>query len=144
MKYNIITVWLSLTLSILTITSCTDYLDKTIEADITEDNVFSSFQTFQGYIETLYDDVVEWVHLTSSFGEFNCGDDINPTRKAVFIEGDYNFVMGSGRSPFYNTNATRDNRPWNNNAVRNHGIWQNSWYGIRAADISLKNLSMLV
>lgn len=135
--------WLLFIVPILIITSCTDYLDKTIEADITEENVFANFNTFQGYVETLYDDIVEWVHLTNSFGEFNWGDDIIPTRKQGFIEGDYWFVIGSGNSPYFNSNAKRDNRPWNNNITRRHGIWQNSWYGIRAANISIKNLPRL-
>ncbi|RIH64483.1 RagB/SusD family nutrient uptake outer membrane protein [Mariniphaga sediminis] len=144
MKKYLKSIWLLFTIIILTITSCTEYLDKTIEADITEKDVFSSFNTFQGYVETLYDDVVEWVHLRHRFGEFNWGDDIIPTRKAGFIEGDYFYVMGSGMSPYYNTDAQRDNQPWYRNLVRRHGIWQNSWYGIRAANISLKNLPMLV
>ncbi len=126
------------------ITSCEDYLEKTPVADVSEEDVFRSFDTYQGYVETMYDDIVDWVHLTNRFAEFNWGDDIIPTRKQGFIEGDYFFVIGNGNSSYYNTAATRSSGAWNNNLTRRHAIWQNSWFGIRAANISLLHLGDLV
>ncbi len=125
-------------------TSCKKYLEKTPVADVSEKDVFTSFNTYQGYVETMYDDIVDWVHLTNRFAEFNWGDDIIPTRKQGFIEGDYFFVMANGNSPYYNTAATRSSGAWNNNLTRRHAIWQNSWFGIRAANIALAHLTDLV
>ena len=137
-KYVMIVFALSVT------TACEDYLEKTPVADVSDDDVFRSFDTFQGYVETMYDDIVDWVHLSNRFAEFNWADDIIPTRKQGFIEGDYFWVISNGNSPFYNTNATRSSGAWNNNLTRRHAIWQNSWFGIRAANISLERLPELV
>lgn len=128
--------------------SCKKYLEKTPVADISEKDVFTSFDTYQGYVETMYDDIVDWVHLTSRFAEFNWGDDIIPTRTQGFIEGDYFFVIASSgtnaNSPFYNIAATRASGAWNNNLTRRQAIWQNSWFGIRAANVALAHLNDLV
>lgn len=127
------------------ITGCKKYLDKTIKADISEADVFRSFVTYQGYVETLYDDVVDWIHLTNSYGEINLGgDDMVPTRYLGFHQGDYFYVLGNGNSPYYNANAARASGTWNGNAVvRRHAIWQNSWFGIRAANMALAHLNDL-
>jgi starch-binding outer membrane protein, SusD/RagB family len=126
-------------------TGCKKYLDKTIKADISEADVFRSFVTYQGYVETLYDDVVDWVHLTNSYGEINLGgDDMVPTRNLGFHQGDYFFVLGNGNSPYYNANSARASGTWNGNpVVRRHAIWQNSWFGIRAANMALAHLNDL-
>ncbi len=131
-------------IGIFCFSSCEKYLEKTPIADVSEKDVFSSFNTYQGYVETMYDDIVDWVHLTTSFGEFNWGDDLIPTQKRGFIEGDYFWVIGNRRSPYYNSGAERSNGFWNNNKVRRHAIWQNSWYGIRAANIALSHLDDLI
>ncbi|MGX5817674.1 RagB/SusD family nutrient uptake outer membrane protein [Chitinophaga lutea] len=137
---------LCLTMALLPLASCKKYLDKTQRSDITEKDVFRNFTNFQGYVETMYDDVVEWIHLQPIYGEGNLGgDDIVPTRYRGFNEGDYFYLLGNGTSPYYNTLATRSAGTWNGNAaVRNHGIWQNSWFGIRAANITLAHLKDLV
>lgn len=125
--------------------SCKKYLEKTPTADISEADVFSTFNKFQGYVETMYDDVVDPIHLQNSFGEYNNGDDIIPTRFRGWMEGDYWYVMTSGKSMFYNANATRGTGTWSDEpATRNEAIWQNSWFGIRAANTTLAHLNDLV
>ena len=131
--------------AVLIFGSCEEYLEKTPKADISENDVFTKWENFQGYVETMYDDVVEPVHLTTSFGEFNNGDDIIPTRKRGWIEGDYFYVIGSGNSQYYNTQASRLSGTWNGAAMtRRQAIWQNSWFGIRAANVTLANLHRLL
>src|SRR5690349_16998461 len=122
-------IYVTLTCVFVSLSSCSKYLDKTQKADISEKQVFSSFNSFQGYVETMYDDVVNWIYGTNRFGEFNFGDDLIPTRYSGFIEGDYFWVIGSGNSPYYNTQATRASGNWGANLVRRHAIWQNSWFG---------------
>ncbi len=124
--------------------SCEKYLDKTQKAEISEEDVFTIFDNFQGYVETMYDDIVDPIHLLASFGEFNNGDDIIPNRKRGWIEGDYMYVIGSGNSKYYQTAASRINaRSWTT-PTRRKGIWQNSWFGIRAANTVLAHLDDLV
>jgi len=135
---------LLLVFSLLIFSSCQKYLDKTQNADISEEQVFSNFNSFQGYVETMYDDVVNWIFGTTRFGEFNNGDDLVPTRYSGFVEGDYFWIMSDGNSPYYNTAAQRINGQWSANTIRRHAIWQNSWFGIRAANISISHLNDLV
>jgi len=125
------------------ICSCEKYLEKTPKADLSEEKIFNNFTNFQGFVETMYDDVVDWVHLQASYSEFNWGDDIIPSKKRGFIEGDYFFVIDNGNSPYYNNAATRASGLWSDVLVRNHAIWQNSWFGIRAANVSLAHLNDL-
>jgi hypothetical protein len=139
-KLHIIILFITLT----AVSSCTKYLDKSQGADISEQEVFSNFNSFQGYVETIYDDMVNWIFGTNRFGEFNNGDDLVPTRKSGFIEGDYFFVIADGNSPYYNTAATRSSGVWSGNLIRRHAIWQNSWFGIRAANIAIQHLPDLV
>lgn len=126
--------------------SCEDYLDKTIKADISEADVFTTYDKFQGYVETMYDDIVDPIHKAmGSFAEFNNGDDIVPTRVMGWIEGDYFKLIGNNVSQYYNSAATRCSGTWSgNSAVRQQAIWQNSWFGIRAANITLAHLNDLV
>jgi hypothetical protein len=129
----------------LSLWSCEDYLEKTQKADLQEATVFKTFDNFQGYVETMYDDIIDPIHQQTSFGEFNFGDDMVPTRYRGFIEGDYRYVIGSSNWYFYNTNATRTSGRWDNpTSTRNQAVWQNSWFGIRAANISLSHLKDLV
>jgi len=36
------------------LTSCTDYLDKSPESDISDTDAYKDFQNFQGFVEELY------------------------------------------------------------------------------------------
>lgn len=41
-------------IGVLTTTSCTDYLDKSPNSDIAENDPYKNFKNFQGFIEELY------------------------------------------------------------------------------------------
>ena len=129
------------------ICSCEDYLEKTQKADVSEKDIFTNFDNFQGYVETMYDDIVDPIHKQASFAEFNNGDDILSTHGpgTTWVRGDYFTIIGNNNSQYYNTGATRTSGSWNGtSAIRNQAIWQNSWYGIRAANITLAHLKDLV
>ena len=57
-------------------TSCEDYLDKAPEVNITEKDVFSKFISFQGFVEDLYQCVVDVTLCTDATMNFNWGDDV--------------------------------------------------------------------
>lgn len=132
-------------LTLIVLSSCTKYLDKAPAADISENDVFSTFNTFQGYVEQMYDNVVEWVHLNSHYGRFNLGgDDIMPTANYLtWVNADYRAIVSGNITPYYNTNAQVANGIWSGKVTRNQGIWQNSWFGIREANITLSHLKDL-
>lgn len=139
-------IWYLIILIPLAFCSCEQYLEKTQKADISQADVFSTFDKFQGFVETLYDDVVDPIHKQmASFAEFNNGDDIIPTRNLGWIDGDYFKLIGNNNSQYYNSGATRCSGTWSGNtAVRNQAIWQNSWFGIRAANLSIAHMKDLV
>ena len=56
-KYIINTVLVMVTL--LCAVSCEDYLDKAPEADITEKDVFGNFTSFQGFVEQMYNCIMD-------------------------------------------------------------------------------------
>ena len=125
--------------------SCNEYLDKTILADINENDVFTTYDKFEGYVETMYNDIVDPIHMGSNYGEFNNGDDNVSSNKQYWLNADYWYVMGNNNTQYYNSGATRSAGTWNgNSAVRQQAIWQNSWFGIRAANQCLAHLDQLV
>lgn len=127
-------------------TSCEDYLDQAPEAAIKEDEVFSKFVTFQGYVEDIYQCVVDETLGTDAQMNWNFGDDVIEDRGdaivSLFDQGNYM----SGWTHWKSSQFWGDLSFPNNNsssAKGKKGYWQSGWYGIRKANTALKNLSKL-
>ena len=122
--------------------SCEDYLDKAPEVEITESEVFSSFESFQGYLEDVYQCVPDETLNTSAEANWNFGDDVICT----FTQSlDYNFDRGNY---WHWTSVSRShfagNLNNNNNSAKGvKGWWQGGWYGIRKCNIALAHLDDL-
>jgi hypothetical protein len=132
-------------LALISLSSCTKYLDKAPTADISEKDVFSNFNNYQGFVEGMYDNIIEWVHGYSNFGRFNLGgDDIMPTSNLLqWVNADYQSIVNGNISPYYNTLGANIQGPWNTTSTRRKAIWQNSWFGIRQANIAIAHLPEL-
>lgn len=133
-------------LFVILVSSCSKYLDKTPAANITEADVFSTFPTFQGFIEQGHDNIIDWVHGYKNFGRFNLGgDDIVMTSDYPYwYDADYQTVISSSRTPYYNSSAVQSNGTWGSSDNRRHAFWQNGWFGIRDANIAISHLKDLV
>jgi starch-binding outer membrane protein, SusD/RagB family len=112
-------------------TSCEDYLDKAPQADISEKDAFGDFQSFQGFIEELYNCITDhdkggaWNNY--SFADENLGPNIYP-----FDRGDYWNASGYFHSP-----------PNINPSIfegRNRRIWEWAWYALRKANLALEKI----
>ncbi|MDP4238102.1 MAG: RagB/SusD family nutrient uptake outer membrane protein [Bacteroidota bacterium] len=132
----------------LALTSCTDYLNKAPEAGLTEDDIFKSFDKFQGFIEEGYW-CMEDPMTSFSSSIFNFGDDIYMPR-AQFMgstNSDYRSWETSQECIFY-ANGTKyvpySNPGSNSDGYSNVGYWDGGWLGIRKANIALENLDKLV
>lgn len=130
-------------LCILLTISCEDYLDKAPELDITEKDVFSTFNTFQGYLEEAYQ-CIEDVTLCS-YAEMNWdfGDEFITTKgqflNPQFDNGNYWAWQSAATSIFKgNVNTVT------NDAKGTKGYWDNGWYGIRTVNTALMHLDDLV
>lgn len=136
-----------LTLLILGLSSCEDYLDKEAESIISEDEAFKNFTNFQGFIEEIYNCIPDKQksYWTTSW---NWGDDeiMNP-------EGDWHMVHQIDIGNFWAWQAGRmaqngswldkdDADPTSDDAF-DHAMWPHAWYCIRKANIGLANLDKL-
>lgn len=127
---------------ILSIISCNDYLDKTPEAEITDEQIFGSFESFQGYAETMYSELVDY-NKHALVASLNLGGEVISTIKwstgYLSSTGDYRAIIAESASGIY-----RDvDDGWNPEFNSSSGIWTSSWRGIRTANMCLEKLYLL-
>jgi starch-binding outer membrane protein, SusD/RagB family len=128
--------------------SCKKYLDKSPEANISEQDVFINFRNFQGFTEELYSCLPDMSKSTWN-SEWNMGDDILSTSVANYR---LNVEFDNGNYWAWNTGGGGWDNSWlddrtastNPNEVHDKGLWPLSWYGIRKANIGLANIDKLV
>ena len=124
--------------------SCTDYLNMAPEVNLTEKDVFGTFQKYQGFVEDLYQCVVD-LTLTGSVAEggWNFGLDegiMTDTRQLsyYFEKGNYWAWTQTNYSPY----SGRVQSPDNGGSGGGRGYWRSGWYGIRKANIAIRNIGM--
>jgi hypothetical protein len=134
-------------LSTLGLASCKQYLDRPLEATITEKDVFANFRSFQGFTEELYCALPDMSKSTWN-SEWNTGDDILSTTNAnyrlnaEFDNGNYRAWQTGGGG--WDNSWLDDNGPNTTaNSPRTKGLWPLSWYGIRKANLGLANIDNL-
>lgn len=134
--------------TMLGMTSCEDYLDKSIESTVSSEEAFKNFNNFQGFTEELYYCIPDFSkHYWQS--SFNWGEDELITVGANHFTG-YMFDNGN----FWGWQNEHDG--WNagwfdgggvnetfNEDTHRKNLWPAAWYGIRKANLGLENLSKL-
>ncbi len=148
MKMSIrITLSVSILLAVLGIVSCKQYLDRPLEANISEKDVFANFRSFQGFTEELYNCLPDMSKPTWN-GEWNTGDDILSTTNATyrlnaeFDNGNYRAWQTGGGG--WDNSWLDDNGANTSNDPQRKGLWPLSWYGLRKANLGLANLDKMV
>lgn len=131
--------------------SCTDYLDKSEESDISETEAFKDFTNFQGFVEIMYNNIPDFSkgYWTNSF---NWGEDeIFPT------DINYHMVYKIDQGDFWGWQSEHDGwatgwldranfQPTNNTEGDSRfykGLWPCCWYIIRQCNMGLANLDLL-
>lgn len=134
-------------LTVFGMMSCKKYLDRPLEASISEKDVFTNFRSFQGFIEELYACLPDMSKSTWN-GEWNTGDDVLSTTNATyrlnaeFDNGNYRAWQTGGGG--WDNSWLDDSGPNTDpNESHNKGLWPLSWYGIRKANIGLANLDKM-
>lgn len=130
--------------------SCTDYLDKAPESEISADEAFKNFRNFQGFVEEMHFCIP---NFTTGYwnNSFNWGEDeiinvgIDYMMGYKVDQGDFwgwQSQFDGWQCGFMDINSfTTDYAP---NAVANRPtMWQGCWYGIRKANLGLANLDRL-
>lgn len=142
MKYNIVKLFCALGL-IYGFASCTDYLDKTPDSNVSSDQAFKNFTNFQGYVEEMYNCIPSkesnyWC-TTFNWGEdeiMNTGlGDSHVT--AHFDLGDYRHWYGDQQS-FLHTDDLNPTKTDN----YSHSL-EHAWYCIRKCNLGLANLDKM-
>ncbi|MBN2613658.1 MAG: RagB/SusD family nutrient uptake outer membrane protein [Bacteroidales bacterium] len=132
------------------ITSCEEYLDKSPEASISEEEVFGTFRSYQGFVEELYHCIPDYTKSTW-VADWNMADNVLPTTVdwrliTHFDNGDYwdwiNSACGWNQSWLKACNGAVTTM--NANEWQQKGLWDLSWYGIRKANVGLAHLDDLV
>jgi starch-binding outer membrane protein, SusD/RagB family len=140
--------WVCLVSMSFAMISCEDYLDKSPESVISEQEVFSTFRSFQGFTEELY-------HCTPDYtrsiwvADWNIADEILATTvdwrmNVQFDNGNYWYWIESGgqawdQSYFYEDEGAVTGGDW-----QKKGLWNLAWYGIRKANVGLANIDKLL
>ena len=137
-------------MAVTALPSCTDYLDKAPESEISADEAFKNFHNFQGFVEELYFCVP---NFTTGYwnNSFNWGDD-----EIICVGKDYFMGYKVDQGDFWGWQAEHDGwqcgfmdinsftTDYAPDAVGNRPtLWQGSWYGIRKANLGLANLDRL-
>ena len=129
-------------LGLVFFTSCEDYLDKTPAAMVSDKDVFSSYTSFQGYLDVNYAEIVDYAqhYLVSTM---NYGGDVYSyvTWASGWLgnNGNYKYMAGD---PVNTPSLFRSTSNLWGNQVRT-GIWSGGYEGIRRCNISLKKLPLL-
>ena len=127
----------------LGLTSCTDYLDKAPESDISDADGFKDWQNFQGFTEELYYCQPDFTngYWTNSF---NWGED-----EIMNVGINYHMCYKIDQGDFWGWQSEfdgwqsgwmdrRDNNPGGDRF--NHSMWPLAWYAIRKANMGLEHL----
>ncbi len=129
-------------LGIFLFNSCADYLEKTPESDVTDEDVFGTYPSFQGFVDNMYP------HIKSSLGwwyamTMNWGGEVYHTHHTsnAVLNGDYYYMLNFASSILGN-GVNRTGAEWGSD-ISGRGIWTGGWYCIRRANLALEKLPLL-
>ena len=112
-------------------TSCEDYLDQAPEADISEKDAFGNFTSFQGFIEEMYNCIMD-PDKGGAWNNYSFADENLNNKVYAFDVGNYWASEGyfHGR-PNVNPASL---------SPRDRRVWDWAWYAIRKANVALAKL----
>jgi len=134
--------WGGFLFMLLGFTSCTSYLDKEADSNVSKEEAFKNFTNFQGFVEEMYNCIPdkEKCGYTSSW---NWGDD-----EVFNTEGDWEMTHQVDLGNFWAWQSSicwlnkDDTDPTSTDKFK-HSLWSHAWYCIRKANIGLANLDKL-
>ena len=145
-KYKSACLALALGCSLALTTSCTDYLDKSPESDVSPEAAFKNFKNFQGFTEELYLCIPDFSksYWTTSW---NWGED---DIQAVGIDFHMGYKVDQGdfwgwQKEFDGWSACFMDQAdtFDPNDRFKRGLWKAAWYGIRKANLGLENMDLM-
>ena len=141
MKKSLIYTLCALLAGTISMTSCTDYLEKDAESVLQKEDAFKNFNNFQGFVEVMYNVIpdVAKSHWTSCF---NWGEDEVHTFDSNWANSVFIAMVDNGNyRGYFNNQACYLDRAWSVEGDRfNKSLWGGGWYAIRQANMGLKAL----
>ena len=148
-KYKSACLALALGCSLALTTSCTDYLDKSPESDVSPEAAFKNFKNFQGFTEELYLCIPDFSksYWTTSW---NWGEDDIQAEGIV-----YHMSYKVDQGDFWGWQKEFDGwgacfmdqgdtfAPLAPDGRFKRGLWKAAWYGIRKANLGLENMDLM-
>ena len=118
----------------LMLSSCEDYLNVPPEADISQDEVFGSYENFQGFQDRLAVYLVDYNRHGARVTHSIAGEAISPSYQGVWygVKGDYKALMNSSHS-IYNKNRSDGD-------MFSGGIYSEMWKALRIANLCIAKL----
>ena len=124
--------------------SCTDYLDKSADSDVSADAAWQNYTNFQGFIEEIYNCIPDKANCNWTVS-FNWGEDeMLSTNANGYVGpqldlGNFWAWQTAGSNWFYqsgNSSTSTDRM--------SHSIWGHAWYCIRKANMGIANIDKMV
>ena len=139
-------------LGIFLFSSCEDYLEKTPDADVTIQDIFGTYESFQGFIDPNYGEVIDYnaVYLTTTNNIG--GETYQPytywSSAAYSWVGNYWELSGMTDHAFNDHTSLYANVDYGTygkfeNGGGGGGMWTGGWRGIRVCNVALENLPLL-
>lgn len=141
----------AMALSAASLTSCTDYLDKSPDSDISATDAYKDFQNFQGFTEELYN-CIPYFSKGYWTNSWNWGED-----EIMNVGIDYHMVYKVDQGDFWGWQSEYDGWkcgwmdggefgnfvPNDDKRFTKMSLWKGAWYAIRKANIGLQNLDLM-
>lgn len=124
--------------------SCTDYLDKSADSDVSPEAAYQNFTNFQGFVEEIYNCIPDKANCNWTVS-FNWGEDeMLSTNANGYVGpqldlGNFWAWQTANMNWFYQSgnNSTSTDR-------MSHSIWGHAWYCIRKANMGIANIDKMV
>jgi starch-binding outer membrane protein, SusD/RagB family len=113
--------------------SCEDYLDKAPEADIQDKDVFGNFTSFQGFVEDLYNCIMD-PDKGGAWNKYLFADETLNNYPYNFDNGNY----WNNETYFFGVAVTASRLA--SNTARDRRVWEYAWYAIRTANMALEKI----
>jgi starch-binding outer membrane protein, SusD/RagB family len=147
MKMKIKSIYVLLACTIFILNSCSEYLDKVERADVSSDDVFKDFVSFQGFVETMYNAIVAPDKSGRNRNDINVGDDCEYAWQLNWDwshSGNYWGILNNQAVTEFYWPPSEAAGPeyalaWSNSQSFRPSYW-GGWQAIRVANIALENM----
>ncbi|MBL7969503.1 MAG: RagB/SusD family nutrient uptake outer membrane protein [Prolixibacteraceae bacterium] len=119
----------------LSLGSCEEYLDKAPEASISEKDVFGNFNSFQGFVEEMYNCIADPHKALAGniYHNMLMADEVLSNAPLFWDDGDYWFDQSRFLTGSVNTGV----------GTMSKRIWPLAWYAIRKANLGLSKIDLM-